>query len=126
LLVFAYLRFISPNSLRLIKPQAGRVSRKDSSRSGPSGVNTEPGVRRHDPRTIFVRNVPDSYGEAELRNIFEKLGTVIEVSRLEGRPYGFVTFESPEIAQTVLRSKTVEADGATLAIRPRVGLLRLV
>eukprot|EP00931_Biecheleriopsis_adriatica_P060675 TRINITY_DN3644_c0_g1_i1.p1 TRINITY_DN3644_c0_g1~~TRINITY_DN3644_c0_g1_i1.p1 ORF type:complete len:916 (-),score=176.77 TRINITY_DN3644_c0_g1_i1:102-2849(-) len=70
-----------------------------------------------DERTVFVGNVPEDAGEADLRDIFERSGVVVDITRLIPKSVAFVEYQSPdEAANTVETLKGVTCLGQQLRL----------
>jgi cold-inducible RNA-binding protein len=75
---------------------------------------------------IYVGNLPYSVAESDLEALFTQFGSTKEVAVIrdrvtgESKGFGFITFESAEVAQA-----TLELDGKDFSGRPlRVSLAR--
>ncbi|XP_019182506.1 PREDICTED: RNA-binding protein Musashi homolog 2-like [Ipomoea nil] len=93
-----------------------KVAKPKGSREGETRV-----------KKIFVGGVPPDSTDEELKEHFEKFGTVEHAEIRRPRGFGFVTFESEEAAKTALRirfqhmkNKMVEVKVAE--VKPKVGL----
>ncbi|CAH8551503.1 unnamed protein product [Schistosoma turkestanicum] len=64
------------------------------------------------PNRIFVGGIPSNTTEQELKSFFSSLGQVKDVKIINDRPgaskgsYGFVTFESQEIAEQIIKNES--------------------
>jgi RNA recognition motif-containing protein len=82
----------------------------------------------NDERTIFINNLPYNTNEAEIKSIFSKFGTVIDVrlkrensnnanSKIKG--YGFVEFSKPDIIDNLLKcNEVIIIKGRQVVLKP--------
>jgi RNA recognition motif-containing protein len=104
----------------------GRPTNNSSMRSPPT---------KKDSRKLFVGGLPADITEDEFRVFFEQFGEVVDSVVMfdretrRSRGFGFVTFQAPEVAETLLNMKeSVEGEGEVLSAEanangPRIGRL---
>ena len=77
--------------------------------------------------TIFIGNLPFSTTEDELKNMFEKFGTIVKVhiptNRETGQPRGFafLEFSTEESAQAALANDSAEVNGRNIKVSIALG-----
>lgn len=76
-----------------------RISPPRSSRGSSRRDRSPRNFRDKDERTVFVGNVPEEAGEADLRDIFERAGVISSLNRLIGKGIAFVEYDTPDDAQ---------------------------
>ncbi|XP_065058218.1 ras GTPase-activating protein-binding protein 1-like isoform X2 [Rhopilema esculentum] len=57
-----------------------------------------------DNHQIFIGNLPNNITEADVREIFQEYGNIVEV-RLNPKNFGFVAFDAPEPAEKILKKE---------------------
>ncbi|XP_054167999.1 ras GTPase-activating protein-binding protein 2-like [Oppia nitens] len=128
-----------PNNTIIGQPQRERTIRRNPpfnkrndsremtpGRSGPNDSDSNDGDYREkkqfpDENQVFVGNLPQNIVEDELRNIFGKYGKILDVRinrqnqqkmgiNTKTPNYGFITFESQDIVQSILKQKPIYFD----------------
>jgi RNA recognition motif-containing protein len=67
-----------------------------------------------DSHQVFVGNLPNGTTEEDLKGVFNKFGTVIEV-RINPKNFGFVVFDSEKPVQVIIQSR----NNSTLMLHDR-------
>ncbi|XP_015765738.1 PREDICTED: ras GTPase-activating protein-binding protein 2-like [Acropora digitifera] len=89
------------------RPQAAPVRPSKEAR-GSTG-NREPRVTARnapDNHQVFIGNLPNGVKEDEVRSVFAKYGTILEI-RLNPKNFGFVIFNSPEPVEQILDNRPI-------------------
>jgi RNA recognition motif-containing protein len=75
-----------------------------------------------DFKKIFVTNLPNKYDEKELKILFGKYGKVEKAIRAQPKknnkvePFGYITFEDPEVAKKVIALEKINTDRRPILI----------
>lgn len=89
------------------RPQAAPVRPSKEARGGTS--NREPRMTARnapDNHQVFIGNLPNGVKEDEVRSVFAKYGTILEI-RLNPKNFGFVIFNSPEPVEQILNNRPI-------------------
>lgn len=112
------------NRERLRRDRQSFSRRNDSREMTPGRTNTTDSdddfrekKQYPDENQVFVGNLLQNIAEEDLRRFFVKFGTILDIrinrqnqkmgSNLKTPNYGFVTFESPEVVQQILKQKVI-------------------
>lgn len=60
-----------------------------------------------DNHQVFIGNLPNNIKDDEVRNVFAKYGTILEI-RLNPKNFGFVIFNSPEPVEQILNNRPIK------------------
>lgn len=77
--------------------------------------------------TVFIGNLPFSTTEDELRNLFEKFGSIVKIhiptNRETGQPRGFafLEFSTEDAAQSALANDGTDVNGRNMKVSIALG-----
>eukprot|EP00607_Mallomonas_marina_P006805 CAMPEP_0182426140 /NCGR_PEP_ID=MMETSP1167-20130531/12623_1 /TAXON_ID=2988 /ORGANISM="Mallomonas Sp, Strain CCMP3275" /LENGTH=413 /DNA_ID=CAMNT_0024607361 /DNA_START=118 /DNA_END=1359 /DNA_ORIENTATION=- len=110
---FGFVTFKDPAAADLVLGQEHTIDARlvDVKRAVPRDKAPTPSSSRHESRKIFVGGLAPEVAEKDLLDYFMKFGTVkdsvvmIDRKTSRSRGFGFVTFDSDEALNTVLRTE---------------------
>jgi len=74
------------------------------------------------PKIIYIKNIPNSYDEDTVYQLFSAYGKITKVScpidkkTNQAKGYAFITFENPNAAERALEKNNDEIDGKKLIV----------
>jgi len=115
--------------LKPIKPEAKQptpaVKPEVTSNSEPTATSsppTNPTDNSLEPRGVYLSNLPFTVTDEEVISIFSKLGKIKHFNLKSQKGYGFIEFDSSEVAQKIIKDskiKPIIIDGRTLTVEER-------
>lgn len=90
------------------RPQATSARQSKETRGGPGTREARMSARNApDNHQVFIGNLPNNIKDDEVRNVFAKYGTILEI-RLNPKNFGFVIFNSPEPVEQILSNRPIK------------------
>merc|ERR1719187_1880195 len=111
--------------------QQTTVSDADSVEAAANGQPGTPAPSKEQPKRLHVSNIPFRFRDPDLRNMFGKFGTILDVEIIfnerGSKGFGFVTFSSSveaerardELHGSVVEGRKVEVNNATARVQTK-------
>lgn len=90
------------------RPQAAPARPSKEARGGMSNREARMTARNApDNHQVFIGNLPPGVKDEEVRNVFSKYGTILEI-RLNPKNFGFVIFNSSDPVEQILTNRPIQ------------------